>query len=77
MTMKKIIKQPVPFYDPIPAAIMTARDKHLNDPLHGHFCVLQTSDHCIVSRHLSPEWRVIFSTRHEEEKKVFLKKKYH
>ncbi len=78
MTMKRFIRKDGPtFVDPIPAAVMDAQQRHKSDPLGAHYCVVQDKDGCSVLRHLSREWRVMYSTRHEEEKKISLRKKYH
>lgn len=79
MTMKRYTgeKRSDAFVDPVPAAIMKARQMNLDDPNHAHFCVVQQRDKVEVLRHLDSSWRILFSTRHEEEKKTFMRQKYH
>lgn len=57
---------------------MKAIQMHINDPNHAHFCVVQNYERVTVIRDMpGMGYRAIFSTRGEEEKKVFQKKKYH
>lgn len=79
MTMKRYtgIRSAGAFVDPVPAAIMKARQMNLDDPNHAHFCVLQTGCKVEVLRHIDTCWQVLYSTRGEEEKKTFLRQKYH
>ena len=57
---------------------MTAIQMHINDPNHAHFCVVQNYERVTVIRDMpGMGYRALFSTRGEEEKKVFQKKKYH
>lgn len=65
------------FVDPLPGAIMKARQMNMDDPNHAHFCVVQCHGEVQVLRHIDTSWRVLYSTRHDEEKKTFLRQKYH
>lgn len=57
---------------------MKAIQMHINDPNHAHFCVVQNYERVTVIRDMpGMGYRALFSTRGEEEKKVFQKKKYH
>lgn len=79
MTMKRYTgeKRSDAFVDPVPAAIMKARQMNLDDPNHAHYCVVQHHGNVTVMRHADTSWRVLFSTRYEEEKKIFTRQKYH
>lgn len=79
MTMKRYTgtRSAGAFADPVPAAIMKAKQMNAADPNHAHFCVLQTGGNVEVLRHVDQCWQVLYSTRGEEEKKIFLRQKYH
>lgn len=79
MTMKPYKNAaPAPFIDPVPGAVMKARQMHIDDPSHRHYCVVQDVNRVTVIVDLAGMgYRTLYSTRGEEEKKVFQKKKYH
>lgn len=79
MTMRSYMgpKRTGQLIDPVPAAIMQARQLNQDDPNHAHYCVVQQGSSVEVLRHADTSWRVLYSTRHEEEKKTFFKRKYH
>lgn len=79
MTMPRYVRpvNTAGFIDPIPAAVMKAKTMHLDDPNHAHYCVVQNRGVVQVLRHADTSWRVLYSTRNEEEKKTFFKRKYH
>lgn len=79
MTMKPYKRPvPAPFVDPVPGAVMKARQMHLDDPNHAHFCVVQDFERVTVIRDMAGMgYRSLYSTRGEEDKKVFQRTKYH